>query len=345
VIAGSTRINIVDMVLDKPSRNRRQFLTCLAAAAASGAPPPPGPSKLKVGCCSWCFHNLSPGANPEEAIEIIGGLGFDGIELIAIARRDVADYWGGAPMDRVQKLLARHRLQVTQFALFQPVVEDLSSRDAGARGRSLDLFEAGCKIAKKLGSPIVNIVAPWARELRGPTEYLPRYYEISNPKPGEKFHIDIAGSFDWEAVWQQFIRTIRECLARAKSQGLRMTLEHHTHTLVPDATAFLRLWDAIRDPALGCNLDAGWTLLQREYPPVAIHKLKTHLMNLHLRDIDGRMRAFVNAGEGVMDFKAIAEALKAIGFQGCMSLEQDRNPGDMKTVCQRYLQMMRSYLA
>ena len=333
------------MIIGKPTGNRRQFLTCLAAAGASNAAPQPGAPKPRVGCCSWCFHNLSPGANPEEAIETIGGLGFDSVELIVIARRDVRDYWTGAPLDRVQKLLGRHRLQVAQFALFQPVVEDLSSRDADARRRSLDLFEAGCKIAKKLGSPIVNIVAPWARELRGPTEYLPRYYEISNPKPGEKFHIEIAPSFDWDEVWQQFTRTIRECLARAKSQDLRMTLEHHTHTLVPDATAFLRLWDAIRDPALGCNLDAGWTLLQREYPPVAIHKLKTHLMNLHLRDIDGRMRTFVNAGDGVMDFKAIAGALKAIGFQGCMSLEQDRNPGDMKTVCQRYLRMMREYLA
>jgi sugar phosphate isomerase/epimerase len=330
------------MTQHRLSANRREFLTCLAAAAAA---PQARASGVRVGCCSWCFHSLGAGAYPEEAIEIIGGLGFDGIELIANAQRDVHEYWSGAGLERVQKLLGRHRLQVTQFALFQPVVEDLSSRDAGARGRGLDFFETGCKIAKKLGSPIINFVAPWARELRGPTDYLPRYYEIGNPKPGEKFHIEIAPSFDWDEVWKQFIQTVRECLARAKSQGLRMTIEHHTHTILPDATAFLRLWDVVRDPALGCNLDIGWTLLQREYPPVAIHKLKTHLMNLHMRDIDGRMRTFVNVGDGVMDFKAIAEALKAVGFRGCLSLEQDRNPGDMKAVCRGYLQMMRNYLA
>ena len=37
---------------------------------------------------------------------------------------------------------------------------------------------------------MINIVAPWARELKGPTSYLPRYYNVENPKPGEKFHID-----------------------------------------------------------------------------------------------------------------------------------------------------------
>ncbi len=116
--------------------------------------------------------------------------------------------------------------------------------------------------------------------------------------------------------------------------------------MIRDTGAFLRLWDAIRDPALGLNLDVGWTALQREYPPVAVYKARQHLMNLHMRDIDGLMRRFVHVGKGVMDFKAIVDALKVIGFTGSMSLEQDGQPGeDMKATCQRYLAMMRDYLA
>jgi sugar phosphate isomerase/epimerase len=125
---------------------------------------------------------------------------------------------------------------------------------------------------------------------------------------------------------------------------MMLSIEHHTHTMIPDATSFLRLWDAIHDPALGYNMDVGWTLLQREYPPLAIHKLKQHLFNLHMRDIDGLMRTFVHVGEGVIDFKAITEALMAIGFTGYLSIEQDKHPGDMRATCQRYLQMMREYL-
>ena len=323
--------------------SRREFLAGLTAAGASAAMPTSG-SKIKVGCCSWCFHDFSPGRNPEEAIGIIGEIGFDGVELIVLARKDLQDYWAGANLDRVRKLLDKNRLQVSQFVLFQPVVEDLSSRDAAARGRSLDIFENGCKVAKKLEAPIINIVAPWARELKGPTEYLPRYYEIADPKPGEKFHIDIAPSFDWDAVWQNYIGATKECVARAKSHGLRMSIEHHTHTIIPDATAFLRLWDAVHDPALGCNLDVGWTQLQREYPPISVYKLKSHLMNLHMRDINGTMRAFPNIGEGVMDFKGIADALKATGFQGFATIEQDKY-GDMHETCKRYHDMMRRYLA
>jgi sugar phosphate isomerase/epimerase len=84
---------------------------------------------------------------------------------------------------------------------------------------------------------------------------------------------------------------------------------------------------------------------QREYPPAAIYKLNRHLMNLHLRDIDARMREYVAIGQGVMDFKAIADAVKAIGFTGCLSLEQDGSSEDMKTTCRRYISMMKDYLS
>ena len=55
---------------------------------------------------------------------------------------------------------------------------------------------------------------------------------------------------------------------------------------------------------------------QREYPPVAAHTLSGRLMNLHVRDIDATMREYVPIGQGVMDFKAIADAVKATGFGG-----------------------------
>jgi sugar phosphate isomerase/epimerase len=325
--------------------SRREFIQVTGAAVLFGASADTANSRPKIGCLSACFHEFRAGANPEKAIDLIGEMGFEGIELFVCAKEDIPTYWTDSTLDRLKKQLERNRLQVSQLGLFQPVVEGLTSTDADERQRNLDAFEAGCRIASKLGSPIVNIVAPWARELRGPVAYLPRYYEIKDPKPGEKFHIDIASGFDWDRVWKSYIETTQACLQRAKQHRLRMTIEQHTHTMVQASDAFLRLWDAVRDPALGYNMDIGWTLAQREYPPVAIYKTKDHLMNLHARDIDGLMRTFVHVGEGVMDFKAVADALKAIGFRGYIDLEQDKHPGDMVATCKRYLSMMKEYLA
>jgi sugar phosphate isomerase/epimerase len=341
---------------------RREFIPALGLGgysflAQTGSPAIPQPNspahqtnregnkrRAKVGSVSWNFHSLAPGAHPEEAIGIIGGLGFEGVELIANSRQDIDQYWTDATIDRIKAQLERNRLALIQFPFFQPVVEGLTSRDPEERKRSLNYFEKGCRIAKKLGAPMVNMVAPWARELTASSEYLPRYF-MSDPKPSEKFHINIAPSFDWEELWPLFVGTIKTCVESAKAYGLRFSLENHTHTMLPVTDSFLRLWDAIRDPALGFNLDCGWAMNQREYPPLAIRKLTGHLVNLHLRDIDSRMREYVAVGHGVMDFRAIAEAVNAVNFEGFLSLEQDGFNGDMKETCRRYVSMMKEYLS
>jgi len=305
----------------------------------------PGGARPRIGSVSWNFHSLAGGRSPKQAIDTIGRLGFEGIELILQSRRDIESFWTDPTIEAIRKELDKYKLQVPQFAVFQPAVEELTSSRADERQRALDGFEAGCRIAKKLGTPIIDIVAPWARELKGPGSYLPRHFEVRDPKPGQKFHIDIASGFDWEKVWATFVESIKGCLQRAKAHGLKFTVENHTHTMMPDPTAFLRLWDAIRDPALGMNLDVGWVALQREYPPVAVHKAGKHLMNIHMRDIDGLMRLFVHVGQGVMDFQAIVNALKAVRFQGFLNIEQDGLPGDMETTCARYLALMKELLA
>ena len=320
--------------------DRRAFLLTSAAAAA---PAPPG--RPKIGCTSFAFHLFTTEGVPDEAIDIIGEIGFEGIELIVNSREQLRDYWTEAKCSGLLRKLDRWKLEVPQFILFQPVVEGLTSLDAAERARNLDFFEQGCRLAKRMRAPIINIVAPWPRELTGPTSYLPRYYDIEKPKPGEKFHIDVASTFDWSKLWSAYVSTTKQCLARAKAYGVKLSIEHHAHTMIPDASSFLLLWNEIRDPALGYNLDVGWTLAAREYPVVAIQKVKRQLMNLHMRDIDGLMRTFPHIGEGVMDFRHIAQALKQIGYRGFMSLEQDKHPGDMKATAARYLAMMKEALA
>ncbi|MGI6457811.1 MAG: sugar phosphate isomerase/epimerase family protein [bacterium] len=327
------------------SQNRRQFFTtALAAGVPALAAPavasdktecfiPPGfqPGQIKLASVSWNFGGIINSYPYDETIDTIGNMGFAGIELIIGEAKDIEEYWNReSTIPHLKKKLESHNLAVSQFVLFQSAVQNLSSLNADDRNRSLDVFEEGCKIAQKLEAPIINIVAPWSRELSGPSGYLPRYYaELGT---GKKYHLDIAENFDYTKIWETFVQTMKECTERASSYGLRFTVENHTHTLVHDATAFLYLWDQIRNPNLGMNLDIGWIQLQREYPPLALHKVKNHLMNCHLRDIDGEGLNFVGIGEGVMDFKAVIETLRTIGFTGYLAFEQDGVPDMHKTI-------------
>ena len=306
----------------------------------------PADGAIKVGACSWVFHSLSAGQSPVEAIELLGGMGFDGVELIVSEPPDLTALWTDRFIGDVRRLLDKYKMEVSQMAMFQPVVQDLSNLDYDKRMKALDNFEAGVVIGKKLGSKIVNIVAPWPRELSSPDGgYLPRYYEVIKPKEGEKYAIKMDASFDWDKIWAQYVTTTKACLERAKKHNMLFTIEHHTNCIIPDASSFLLLCKDIPDKSLGYNMDVGWTQVQREYPPVAINKVKDRLYNLHIRDIDGAMRLFVHIGEGVMDFAGIIRELKKIGYKGFISLEQDKHPGDMKDTCKRYLELMRGLIA
>lgn len=323
---------------------RRGFLAAGAGVIAACGQENSSRGRPKIGCTSWAFHSFTPGQDPEPAIDVIAEIGFETIELILLSKEDLGSFWTEEKISRIRSKIDERKLEISQMAMFQPVVEGLTSRDAAERQRNLDAFETGCRIAKRLGAPIVNIVAPWARELKGPQDYLPRYYDIAEPKPGEKFHIDVAPGFDWDGLWASYVEVTRACLERAKAHGLKFSLEHHTHTMVPDTASFLLLWDAIPDPAFGINLDIGWVAVQREYPPVAIHKVRKQLLHLHARDIDGLMRSFPHIGQGVMDLRGVVEALRQVGYAGAISLEQDKHPGDMKETCRRYVRVMREYL-
>jgi hypothetical protein len=135
---------------------RRRFLelstlaaTALPLGLAAAPDQPSAKGKPKVGCLSWCFHDLGAAADPEPAIDLIGEMGFDGIELIVTARKDLQTFWTDARIDRLKQKLDGHKLRVSQFAMFQPVVEGLSSTQREVRDQALDYFEGGCRIARK----------------------------------------------------------------------------------------------------------------------------------------------------------------------------------------------------
>jgi len=297
-----------------------------------------------VGCVSWCFRGLEAGADPAEAIRTMGELGCETTSLILNAREDIGSFWTDARIAQIRTLLESSPVTVCQFVL--------SARCGGAHehGPGRAPSEPGV-----LRGGVPDRPAP-GRAHRGHRGALAWIAEPARrglpaaalgpakPRPGAKFRMETALGFDWERVWTLWVETVRECLKRAGRRGLRLSMEHHAHTMVPDSASFLRLWDAVREQGLGCSLDTGWIPAQSEYAPVATHKIGRRLMRVDARDIDGPMRAFVHVGEGVMDFEGVARALKAVGFRGGITLEQDKIPGDMRASVKRFVAMMKGCL-
>ena len=69
----------------------------------------------------------------------------------------------------------------------------------------------------------------------------PRFEQFPDPKPGEKFHINIASGYNFDELWHSFTEVIQACVERAKAHGMKFSIENHTHTMLPVTDTFLRL--------------------------------------------------------------------------------------------------------
>ncbi|MBN1419162.1 MAG: sugar phosphate isomerase/epimerase [Planctomycetes bacterium] len=330
---------------------RRGFLEAAGAAAGLGAlgagvaraaESAGGADPIRIGSVAWNFRGIGSGPPWDDAIRMTAELGLVGIELIVARAEELDSYWKEPELSRIRAMAEKLGVALPQFVLFQNAAAGLGSRKAEVRARALDDFEKGCKVARVLGSPMINIVAPWVEGLVGNSPYLPRYFSVPDGRK-DVFRIRIPEDFDFPAIWEEFVATVKGATERAKAHGLRFSLENHTHTLIPDTDAFLRLWDRIRDPALGMNLDIGWIFVGREYPAISVLKVKDHLVNVHIRDIDGSARIFVGLGSGTMDFEGVIRALRRIGYKGFVTFEQDgvkdmrRTILDGKSIIERLL--------
>lgn len=279
---------------------------------------------MKIGCAAWTF--TAPRYNPpyEEAIETIGELGYEAIELILYHKEDLEDYWSDARIGSIRKQLEGHKLELSQFALYQDAISHIVSLDRGEREAALETFEQGTRLAKALGSPLVNMVGQWPIGMTAPIPYVPSYTHPFVPGIGRfqpKLRMSLPEPFDWDALWENYVSSIKTCTEIAAAHGLRFALEGHAHVMVPGTDSFLRLCDHVQNEALGFNLDTSWHLVQREYLPWSVHKLGKKLLHLHVRDGDGLICYNLAPGMGIIDWHGLINALRDIGYDGVLSLE------------------------
>jgi sugar phosphate isomerase/epimerase len=265
---------------------------------------------MRFGLLSWSLRSLRDGPPWEDALKRTAELGYTATELISCTPEDLDGYW--VPRAKsIRSLCDDLGVRISQFALFQPVIPDLSSLDVSKRKQSMDNFARGAEVANLLGTPLLNFVAQWPVGIEAPIPYVPRYYYVDDIGGDPKLRMKLPDGFDWEAIWQRYLETVGECLDICRRADLTLSIEGHVHVMVPHTDSLLRLWDNFKDPKLGFNLDVGWHFLQREYIPWSIHKLGSRLVNLHVRDCDGFARHFVCPGMGAIDWVTIKEALAA----------------------------------
>jgi inosose dehydratase len=262
--------------------------------------------RLAGGPVSWGVDFASAPANPPWSLVLDGirDAGYDGLELGPV---------GYLPEDpaRLREEIGRRGLELVAGFVFEPL-HDATQREriVGVAGRVAALVAA----AGGRHLVVIDLVVPERAAAAGRSERAPR--------------LDREGRRALTGV----LLSIRRI---AEAAGLVAVVHPHAGSYVEFADEIA----AIAELAPLC-IDTGHAAYARLDPARLLREHGERVALLHLKDTDPAVLerglgywdaiaagVFCPAGRGVVDFAAVAAALRETGYSGWATVEQDRAPG------------------
>jgi inosose dehydratase len=163
--------------------------------------------------------------------------------------------------------------------------------------------------------------------------------------------------------WAVFARGADHVARRVRDEaGIRTVIHQHLGTLIESGPEVRRFLDATDPDLVGVCLDTGhWTFGTGEDPALAVRELRDRIWHVHFKDCDPAVvtesrrqewdgltstghGVFCELGKGSVDFPGVLEALRGIGYDGWIVVEQDILPGmgDPKESARRNREYLRS---
>jgi inosose dehydratase len=129
----------------------------------------------------------------------------------------------------------------------------------------------------------------------------------------------------------------------AGQRGVRVAFHPHAGTGIEFEDEVDHLLDSTDPTLVGLCVDTGHAAYARTDPIALLDRYGERVTHVHLKDVDPRVLVAVDAealgfweayargifcplGRGLVDFRAVAETLARVGYQGWATVEQDASP-------------------
>lgn len=235
------------------------------------------------------------------------GIGYENLEHVIAGKKEIRAAYADAG------------LRISSFAV---LLADVISMDPAVHAKAMEAFKRGAEAAAYFGS--ANL---WVDSYLPPVEVLKGVLPTRELVYGKSLRIRIPAGFSWDTFWDSFVRSIAECTAVAKSNGLPLLVEPRVGETTANADALLRLWDAVRDENLGFILDVAHQHAQKEMMPLVVEKLGRHLKYVHVADNDSRDNRHLPPGSGNVDWDELFAQLARHRFDGFFAIDLEKLPG------------------
>ncbi|MGH6924673.1 MAG: sugar phosphate isomerase/epimerase family protein [Propylenella sp.] len=273
---------------------------------------------MKFGASSWPFQWEPP---YEDAIRRIAGAGFTAIELIAWNKDHLDNYWTKTKIADIRKELTTSGLALSQLV---HTPHDLSSADKAKRDAAVVQWGKAVEVGADLGTPIVNMVSSHPFAMRD-TQEMPRI--TTKPLVQKYATRDVPRDVDWDQNFRDYVDAMRRCAELCAKAGTRMSVEPHPGRYLANHDGALRLLEHVDHPAMGINFDPSHTFPIGDFPNITVYRLGKNIIHLHVSDNDGVTNVHWRPGMGKIDWLAMFQALKDVGYDGVVSIELEDVPG------------------
>ncbi|MCI0738089.1 MAG: sugar phosphate isomerase/epimerase [Gemmataceae bacterium] len=239
-----------------------------------------------------------------DAVRRLAQIGYRGVEIMA----DVPHAWPAYLLDEqkaaIRQVLTENGQAISNInAFMMHAVDDPRQKywhpswiepDAHYRQIRINHTKKALTLAKELGAPCITT------EPGGPVE---------------------AGG-NWQAALLLFVEMIKPVAEHAEREGVLLLVEPEPGLLIESADQFLEFMQHIDSPAVAMNFDIGHAYCVGDDPATTIPRVAKHIRHFHLEDIAAtRVHHHLVPGEGAIDFAATLRAIKAMKYDGWVTIE------------------------
>ena len=269
---------------------------------------------MKLGNAGWGWtpipEDMPVGNSLEQIADRVKALGFDAIDYLGTVEA-LDTYFTDEVVSHLRDHLKEIGLEPNVFVYQRSA---WNNPDPAVTEETLRGFEKAAATASKLGCKIVSTLVP--------TPYGARGWRSKPSAPAEKQTYALPDDYCYKKDWETLIGNYKKGLAIAKKYGLRMSIECFVGSMISTPHAMEKVIADMGDDDFGIQLDTSHLVGQHIDPEWTINVLGgKHIFNVHCKDNDGVTRSNIPAGCGIIDYTAVINALKKVGYDGNLTVE------------------------
>ncbi len=252
---------------------------------------------MKKGISIWSFA-ADVQNDLEQVFTLAADAGYEGVELALAETGPVNPQSTKEDMEKIRSLAAKHGIELYSLASGLYWDYNYTSSDPKMREKAIETTKKQLELASYLGAQTI-LVVPGAVGV----DFMP--YDDITP---------------YDVAYDRCREALAKLVPVAEQYKVELAIENVANKFLLSPLEVRDLIDSFHSPYLQAYFDVG-NALPNGYPEQWIRILGQRIRKVHFKDYSRSMANYVDLLEGDVDYIAVMQAFKDIGYEGWATAE------------------------